>query len=147
MHVCIKDVEGSRGLCVAIYFINMRKYWTNNSEILVSLCVILQWSDFARKIDMHTCMNFNVWTFSAANNRFILLSFWLTVVTICSRKYFCFCQPRCYCFLGPKWGRPKTYIYTPSVFRVLYVIQLSDRVYNVTLYTLSDSWITNILRI
>jgi hypothetical protein len=18
------------------------------------------------------------------------------------RKYFCFCQPRCYCFLGPK---------------------------------------------
>jgi hypothetical protein len=34
------------------------------------------------------------------------------------RKYFCFCQPRCYCFLGPKWGRPKTYIYTPSVFRI-----------------------------
>jgi hypothetical protein len=30
------------------------------------------------------------------------------------RKYFCFCQPPCYCFLGPKWGRPKTYI-TSSV--------------------------------
>jgi hypothetical protein len=29
----------------------------------------------------------------------------------------------------------------------LYVILLSDRVYNVTLYTLSDSWITDILRI
>ena len=30
---------------------------------------------------------------------------------------------------------------------ILYVIQLSDRVYNVTLYTLSDSRITDILRI
>jgi hypothetical protein len=30
---------------------------------------------------------------------------------------------------------------------ILYVIQLSGRVYNVTLYTLSDSWITDILRI
>jgi hypothetical protein len=29
----------------------------------------------------------------------------------------------------------------------LYVILLSDRVYNVTLYTLSDSWRTDILRI
>jgi hypothetical protein len=27
-------------------------------------------------------------------------------------------QPRCYCFLRPKWGRPKTSIYTPSVFRI-----------------------------
>jgi hypothetical protein len=38
--------------------------------------------------------------------------------------YFCFCQPRCYCFLRPKWGRPKTYIYTPSVFRIYADIQV-----------------------
>jgi hypothetical protein len=24
-------------------------------------------------------------------------------------------------FLGPKWGRPKTYIYTPSVFKKIYI--------------------------
>jgi hypothetical protein len=45
------------------------------------------------------------------------------------RKYFCFCQPPCYCFLGPKWGRPKTYIYTPSVFRI---------------YADIHGWITNV---
>jgi hypothetical protein len=27
------------------------------------------------------------------------------------------------CFLVPKWGRPKTYIYTPSVFRIYADIQ------------------------
>jgi hypothetical protein len=36
------------------------------------------------------------------------------MITMCL-KYFCFCQPRCYCFLRPKWGRPKTYLYTPVI--------------------------------
>jgi hypothetical protein len=89
--------------------------WTESEKIFLGICRrIVKCPNIVQlEILRPTFKNFTLSATGFGKNTFIIPYYDIDSV---KRKYFCFCQPSCYCFLGPKWGRPKTYIYTPVCF-------------------------------